>query len=187
MARATIRTIRTYPVPTDSLLPKLAAGCNQHLSTLVTYCPFYYWTRVDPRYPYWVILSILSSSKLSPPGGQFGPLLVISLLFNRTVAVCQSTGWKKDIYGYPLIKHVDQTSMFAHICWLNNKFCSFWLLIIRDISPMFEAKFLSRSSSFCLVSSNWWETCLSVQVRFHLKREEQKNTTKRSIKLIWLK
>lgn len=34
------------------LLPKLAAGCNQHLSTLVTYCPFYYWTRVDPRYPY---------------------------------------------------------------------------------------------------------------------------------------
>ena len=34
------------------LLPKLATGCNQHLSTLVTYCPFYYWTRVDPRYPY---------------------------------------------------------------------------------------------------------------------------------------
>jgi len=26
---------------------------------------------------------------------------------------------KKHLYGYPLIKHVDQTSMFAHVCWLN--------------------------------------------------------------------
>ena len=119
MARATIRTIRTYPVPTDSLLPKLAAGCNQHLSTLVTYCPFYYWTRVDPRYPYCHILSILSSSKQSPPGGQFGPLLVISLLFNRTVAVCQSTNRLKK-------RHLWVS--FDKTCWSNFHVCSYLLV-----------------------------------------------------------
>ena len=141
-------------------------------STLVTYCLFYHWTRVDPSYPR------LSSSKQSSPErfvryatSRDFPLVVQS---QGAVTVCQSTNQlpKKNIYGHPLLLD-DQTSMVAHVCWSNVKLKlkhQVSLILVASypeyLPHVFEAKFLSRSSSFCLVSSNWWETCLSVQVRF---------------------
>ena len=159
------------------LLPKLAAGsvmltcssCRSKISTLAS--------SSKQSFPYQKI----DGSVWYTTSRDFS-LVVRSQV---TETVCQSTYQLKNKNNkghlWVSLLLVDQTFMCAHFCWHLLAHFDCYLESPRILISPTEAKFLSRSSSFCLVSSNWWETCLSscAFASNHLKREEQKNMFKK--------